>query len=42
VNSFYSSLAPGLIDKMANAAKGYVEWKSKQEDPNYKPWLIEE
>lgn len=42
VNSFYSSLAPGLIDKMYNAAKGYQQWKTKQEDPNYKPWLVEE
>jgi len=42
INSFYSSFAPGAIDKMYNAAKGYKEWKTKQEDPNHKPWLIEE
>jgi hypothetical protein len=39
INSFYSKLAPGLIDKMYNAAIGYKAWKGKQEDPNYKPWL---
>jgi hypothetical protein len=39
INSFYSSLAPGLIDKMYNAAIGYQAWKDKQDDPNYKPWL---
>ena len=42
INSFYTSFVPGAVDKMYNAAKGYVEWKEKQDDPNFKPWLKEE
>mmetsp|Transcript_22577 Transcript_22577/g.63386 ORF Transcript_22577/g.63386 Transcript_22577/m.63386 type:complete len:236 (-) Transcript_22577:24-731(-) len=42
INSLYASFAPSSIDKMKNAALGYKEWKAKQDNPDDKPWLIEE
>jgi len=38
VNSLTSSLAPKLLGRLADAAKKYPEWKTKN-NPDHKPWL---
>ncbi|KAL3308959.1 hypothetical protein Ciccas_012504 [Cichlidogyrus casuarinus] len=38
INWGTKNLIPKVLQKLRNAAAGYVAWKA-QHDPNYKPWL---
>eukprot|EP00013_Stygamoeba_regulata_P025944 CAMPEP_0177648688 /NCGR_PEP_ID=MMETSP0447-20121125/10961_1 /TAXON_ID=0 /ORGANISM="Stygamoeba regulata, Strain BSH-02190019" /LENGTH=227 /DNA_ID=CAMNT_0019151345 /DNA_START=135 /DNA_END=818 /DNA_ORIENTATION=+ len=39
INNLMTKLGPKLLTRMYDAAKDYTAWKTKQSNPNHKPWL---